>query len=153
MNVDALLLHLSNMSQFLREAGAAKPANDLRDACDLLRPFQGQKLESLVKDIAKAQELLLNGPTAKRGKVNPAEYLAISDRLAALHERASRPGLLQQEIDEIFAAANLDVMTEKQLVEIAARLNVPKLKGKPKIIAMMKKAVADRMGAGQRYDA
>jgi hypothetical protein len=150
LNVDAFLLHLNNFSHLLREAGATKTANDLRDACELLSPFRGQKLDQVLKDCARAQQILRDGAPvkAKAGpKPTPAEIAALSDRLTALHDRAGQPGLTDEEIDSTFAAANLDALTGPQLVAIAARMNIPKLTGKPKIIEAMKKAVRDRKGA------
>ena len=150
MNVDALLLHLSNLSHLLREAGAAKSANELRDACELLNPFKGQKLETVLKEFEKAQQIVRDGGSApRRGKtkISAEELAAISDRVAALHERAGQPGLTDEEIEATFADGKLDALSEAQLVAIAARLGIPKMRGKAKIIETMKKAVRDRKGA------
>ena len=149
MNVDVLLLHLNNLSHLLRDAGATKSANDLKDACALLSPFQGQKLETVLKEFEKAKQIVQNAaaPPAAKAKITPEEVAAISDRIVALHNRAGQPGLSDEEIDPTFTAARFDSLSVAQLQALAARLNIPKLTGKPKIIDAIKKAVRDRKGA------
>ena len=151
MNVDALLLHLNNLSHLLREAGANASANDLRKACELLNPFKGQKLETVLKEFEKSQKIVRDaGAASGRGKskISPEIVAAIGDRIAALHERAGQPGLTEEEIETMFTDAKLEILSAAQLVAIAARLNVPKIKGpKAKIIDTIKKAVGDRKGA------
>ncbi len=150
MNVDVLLLHLNNLSHLLRDAGTTKSATDLKDACALFSPFQGQKLETVLKDFEKAKQIIQNAaapPRAAKVKIPPEEVAAITDRIVALHNRAGQPGLSDEEIDATFTAARFDSLSVAQLNALAARLNIPKLTGKPKIIDAIKKAVRDRKGA------
>lgn len=156
MNVDVLLMHLSNMSHFLREAGATKPADQLREVCDILRPLQGKRLKDLVNDMHRAEEILRNpnsGLAKKSGKISLQDFEILSTRLVNLYERAGRPGLTREEIEKEFADPKLFLMTENQLKDVASKLGIQKVRGKDKLLSSMRQIVLARMGALERVDA
>lgn len=154
MNVDVLQMHLTKLSELVRGAGAKGTANELDELCQLLQPYRDKKLKDLIATIAKAEEIVRNGPpTAKpRAPKKPkADLGPISERILDLYQRANDATMTRNEIIVAFGELEAFGPTLAQMEAIASRIGITeKFKKKPDLLNKMRKIVLDRKDVAER---
>ncbi|MBI3822474.1 MAG: hypothetical protein HY289_07320 [Planctomycetes bacterium] len=151
MNVDALQIHLTNLSQLLRGGGGKGTANELDEFVQLLQPYRDKKLKDLIGTIKDADEVLRAAPPApKKSKAVSVDISNISARIVDLYQRAGQPNITSQEIMDTFAELQSVNPNGKQLESIAKQIGVKEKLKKDELLKKMRETVLDRKGASDR---
>jgi hypothetical protein len=154
MNVDVLQMHLTNLSQLLRSAGGQKTAGELDDLCQQLQPYRERKVKDLIASIARADEIIRNGPPAPRARKTPNKVVdagPITEKIIDLYHRAGQSGVSREEI--VAAHSELEALDPSlaQLKGIARQIGVSeKATKKSDLLARIRQAALDRKGAADR---
>jgi hypothetical protein len=158
MKVDELQRFLASVAPFARAAGASNTAvTELDRALQCLEPFKERTLADFSDFLRRADEYDRTGkltPPAKNGKARAAKAPSLSvDDAAQLFKdllgRAADPKLTYADIDA--ALKPIEKMTVPQLVEVAAKVDVPvPAKPKGKIVEGLKRRITELKASSER---
>lgn len=101
MTVADLQALLSDLSKFLRNTGAAKPAGELDEFTIQLKPFSSQRLKEFGISLQKINGNIPPSKSARapRGKPDPAAIEAACNRVLDLYHRAVDPAVTAEQIE------------------------------------------------------
>jgi hypothetical protein len=151
VNVDALQMHLTNLSHLLRDAGGKTTANELDEFVQLLQPHGEKRLKDLVGVIAAAEETLRAAPAgSKRKAAAKVDAGPITSRIVDLYQRAAQPSVTPEEITLAFSDLQSLNLTVAQLEMIAKQIGVKEKLKKDALFNKMRQTVLDRKGATDR---
>jgi hypothetical protein len=154
VNVDALQLHLTNLSRILRDGGGKTTANELDEFVQLLEPHRNKKMKELFALIANAEEIIKKGVApGKQAKTSTQDLDRLSAHVVDLYNRASDPAVSREDI--IAAFVNLDKAkpTVKFLEQTAKQIGIVEKLKKPDLLKKMRQTVLDRKGSTDRIGA
>lgn len=156
MNADELQLHLSDLGQLLRNAGARKAGDALAEFCQRLQPYRARRLKDLMDLLDKAEEIVRTGTPPPRGraraaKADPQTVERICSQIVDLYHRAKDPGVSREQIECAFVELERLDLPVAQLQSLATRLDIQqKLRAKKALVERMKNTVLERKGAFDR---
>jgi hypothetical protein len=158
MKVHELQHFLGSIVPFARAAGASNTAvTELDRALQCLEPFKERTLADFNDFLRRADEFDRTGkltPPAKNGKARAAKAGSLSvDDAAGIYRdllgRAADPKLTYGDIDA--ALKPIEKMTAPQLLEVAAKVDVPvPTKPKAKIMEGLKRRITELKASSER---
>lgn len=156
MNADELQLHLSDLSQMLRNAGARKTGDALAEFCQRLQPFRERRLKDIMDLLDQADEIVRTGTPPPRGrgrapKTDPQLAERICNQIVDLYNRAKEPEVSRDQIESAFVELEGLNLTVPQLQSLASRIDIhQKLRAKKALVDRMKNSILERKGAFDR---
>jgi hypothetical protein len=158
MKVAELQRFLGSMTPFVRAAGASeKVIGELDRALQCLDPFKEKSLAEFNDFLRRADEYdrtgkLLPPPTASKARTKKSTGLSVDEAAVIfqdLHQRATDPALTYADIDA--KMKDIDKLTIAQLLELAAKVNVPvPTKPKKEIVGELTRRIKERKASFER---
>ncbi len=160
MNISGLQQHFSNLASLLRNAQAAKLADELEKVRDGLAPFHSMSVKDFADFLVRAEEFARTGhvstaptksrarspgATTKASKAKP-DLNALIQETKALFERAGQGKVSDDEVEAL--GARLTPLTKDSLGDIGNAIQIvfKKTAKKDEIVAEIKRTISERNG-------